>query len=176
MKDIIPAEIIETKIYIIRGRKIMIDKDLAILYGVETRVLNQAVRRNLDRFPKDFVMTLTRTEIKRISQIVTSSNLKFSKVVFAFTEEGIAMLSSVLKSKRAIQVNITIMRAFVKLRKMLASNTNLAKRLNKLENKYDSQFKVVFDAIRELMTPPTKPKKRIGFTAKEKRAKYLVKR
>ncbi|MCG2725568.1 MAG: ORF6N domain-containing protein [Elusimicrobia bacterium] len=176
MKEIIPYEAIETKIYIIRDRKIMIDKDLAMLYGVETRALNQAVRRNLDRFPKDFVMTLTRTEIKRISQIVTSSNLKFSKVVFAFTEEGIAMLSSVLKSQRAIQVNITIMRTFVKLRKMLSINKDLSKRLNQLENKYDAQFKIVFDAIRELMAPPEKPKKRIGFSAKEKRARYLAKK
>jgi len=169
MKALIPIEVIERKIYLIRSQKVMLDRDLAELYGVETRVLNQAVRRNIDRFPEDFMFSLTRDEIMRISQIVISSEhskiktLKFSKSVMAFTEQGVAMLSSVLNSKRAILVNIEIMRAFVRLRQMLASNAELARKLNALEKKYDAQFKVVFDAIRQLMTPPQKPGRKIGF-------------
>ena len=153
MKALVPIEIIEGKILFIRGQKVMLDRDLAQLYGVETRVLNQAVRRNIERFPADFMFTLTRDEIMRISQIVISSGhetIKFSKNVMAFTEQGVAMLSSVLNSKRAVQVNIAIMRVFVKLREMIASNKELSRRLDKLEKKYDAQFKVVFDAIREL--------------------------
>lgn len=174
MEAIIPMEIIERKIYLIRGQKVMLDRDLAELYGVETRVLNQAVRRNIDRFPDDFMFSLTRDEIRRISQFVISSKdsgietLKFSKSVMAFTEQGVAMLSSVLNSKRAIQVNIQIMRAFVKLREMLYSHRELAKRLEELERKYDAQFKVFFDAIRKLMIPPEKPKRKIGFVREEK--------
>ena len=147
----------------------MLDRDLAQLYGVETRVLNQAVRRNIDRFPADFMFSLTRDEIMRISQFVISSTqirnetLKFAKSVLAFTEQGVAMLSTVLNSKRAIEVNILIMRAFVKLREMIASNKELAKKLDELEKKYDAQFKVVFDAIRQLMIPPTKKQRKIGF-------------
>ena len=139
------------------------------IYGVETRVLNQAVRRNIDRFPADFMFSLTRDEIMRISQFVISSTqirnetLKFAKSVLAFTEQGVAMLSTVLNSKRAIEVNILIMRAFVKLREMIASNKELAKKLDELEKKYDAQFKVVFDAIRQLMIPPTKKQRKIGF-------------
>jgi len=166
MKAFVPIEIIEGKILFIRGQKVMLDRDLAQLYGVETRVLNQAVRRNIERFPADFMFTLTRDEIMRISQIVISSGhetIKFSKNVMAFTEQGVAMLSSVLNSKRAVQVNIAIMRVFVKLREMIASNKELSRRLDKLEKKYDAQFKVVFDAIRELMTPPEPKRKRIGF-------------
>jgi len=153
MKALVPIEIIEGKILFIRGQKVMLDRDLAQLYGVETRVLNQAVRRNIERFPADFMFTLTRDEIMRISQIAISSGhetIKFSKNVMAFTEQGVAMLSSVLNSKRAVQVNIAIMRVFVKLREMIASNKELSRRLDKLEKKYDAQFKVVFDAIREL--------------------------
>ena len=142
------------------------DRDLAELYEVETRVLNQTVQRNRDRFPTDFAFELTRKEIMGISQIVTSSNLKFSKRVTAFTEQGVAMLSSVLRSRRAITVNIEIMRAFVKLRQMLASNAELSRRLDELESKYDRQFKVVFDAIRRLMTPPVPARKQIGFHSK----------
>ena len=166
MKALVPIEIIEGKILFIRGQKVMLDRDLAQLYGVETRVLNQAVRRNIERFPADFMVTLTRDEIMRISQIVISSGhetIKFSKNVMAFTEQGVAMLSSVLNSKRAVQVNIAIMRVFVKLREMIASNKELSRRLDKLEKKYDAQFKVVFDAIRELMTPPEPKHRRIGF-------------
>ena len=150
---LIPQERIEKAIYLIRGEKVMLDRDLADLYEVETRVLNQAVKRNQERFPTDFAFELSREEIMGISQFVTSSNLKFSKRVTVFTEQGVAMLSSVLRSKRAVSVNIEIMRTFVKLREMLASNTALAQRLDDLEGKYDHQFKVVFDAIRELMAP-----------------------
>jgi len=160
-----PTGRIEKAIVLIRGQKVMLDRDLAALYGVETRVLNQAVRRNFDRFPPDFMFSLTREEIKRISQIVTSSGIKFSKSVLAFTEQGVAMLSGVLNSPRAVQVNIEIMRAFVKLRMILATHVELARKLEKMEKKYDAQFKVVFDAIRELMAPPEKPKRRIGFRA-----------
>jgi hypothetical protein len=163
--SLVPTKRIERAIVLIRGQKVMLDRDLAALYCVETRVLNQAVRRNSDRFPADFMFSLTRDEIMRISQIVTSSDIKFSKSVFAFTEQGVAMLSSVLKSKRAVQVNIEIMRAFVKLRMILSTHVELARKLEEMENKYDAQFRVVFDAIRELMAPPKNPKRRIGFYA-----------
>ena len=159
----------------------MLDRDLAKLYGVETRALNQAVRRNMDRFPDDFMFPLTREEIMRISQFVISSEhqgvktLKFSKNVMAFTEHGIAMLSSVLNSKRAIQVNIEIMRAFVRLRRILASNANLARKLDELEKKYDGQFRVVFEAIRQLMAPPESKKRPIGFLVEEPKIPYLTK-
>lgn len=162
----IPLERIQNAILVLRGERVLLDRDLASLYGVETRVLNQAVGRNAGRFPDDFMFQLTRDEILGISQIVTSSRLKFSKQVTAFTENGIAMLSSVLRSKRAIAVNIEIMRAFVQLRRMLASNSELSDKLNILEDKYDRQFKVVFDAIRELMTPPRPNTKQIGFRPK----------
>jgi len=170
MSDIIPLETIERRILLIRGQKVMLDRDLAQLYGVETRVLNQAIRRNIDRFPADFMFTLTRDEIMRISQIVISSDhetLKFSKNVMAFTEHGVAMLSSVLNSPRAVQVNIQIMRTFAKLREIISQHKGLAKRLDKLEKKYDVQFKVVFDAIRELMTPLEPKSRRIGFLREE---------
>ncbi len=128
--SLIPMERIEKAIYLIRGEKVMLDRDLAALYEVETRVLNQAVRRNRERFPSDFMFELTREEIMGISQIVTSSNLRFSKRVAVFTEQGVAMLSTVLRSKRAISANIEIMRAFVKLRQMLASNADLSRRFD----------------------------------------------
>ena len=159
----IPVERVEKAIFLIRGEKVMLDRDLAELYGVETRTLNQSVRRNLDRFPRDFMFGLTRDEIHGISQFVTSSNLKFSKRVTAFTEQGVAMLSTVLRSKRAIAVNIEIMRTFVRLRQVLTSNADLARRLGELESRYDGQFKVVFDAIRKLMLPLPQQKKQIGF-------------
>ena len=177
MKSMIPMEVIEQKILLMRSQKVMLDRDLAQLYGVETRVLNQAVRRNLDRFPDDFMFSLTREEIARISQFVTSSNasletLKFSKNVMVFTEYGIAMLSSVLNSPRAIQVNIQIMRTFGKLRNMISSHRDLARKLAALEKKYDGQFQIVFEAIRQIITAEEKPKRKIGFIAKESRAKY----
>ncbi|MBM4310693.1 MAG: ORF6N domain-containing protein [Deltaproteobacteria bacterium] len=171
-KDIVPVEIIEDKIYLIRGQKIMLDRDLARLYGVETRTLNQAVSRNIERFPADFMLALSRDEIRNISQIVICSKIKHAKNVYAFTEQGVAMLSGVLNSSRAVQVNIAIMRAFVRLRQMLATNAELARKLEVLEQKYDSQFRVVFDAIRALMAEPETPRRPIGFTAKEQCAAY----
>ena len=136
----IPVERIKQSIVLIRGLKVMLDRDLANLYEVETRVLNQAVGRNIKRFPEDFMFALTRDEIMRISQIVTSSDIKYAKRVHAFTEQGVAMLSSVLRSERAVEVNIAIMRAFVQLRKMLASNVELSSKLKQMEKKYDEQF------------------------------------
>lgn len=178
MKALVPIEVIEGKILSLRGYKVMLDRDLAELYGVETRILNQAVRRNMERFPDDFMFSLTREEIMGISQFVTSSsptgrgNLRFSKSVMAFTEYGIAMLSSVLNSPRAIQINIQIMRTFGKLREMIATHKDLARKLEDLEKKYDAQFQVVFNAIRELMTLPEPKKRKIGFSAKERQAVY----
>jgi hypothetical protein len=164
--SLVPVERIEKAIYLIRGERVMLDRDLAVLYEVETRVLNQAVARNRERFPIDFMFELTRDEILGISQIVTSSRLKFSKRVTVFTEQGVAMLASVLRSRQAILVNIEIMRTFVRLRLMLATNTELSRRLNDLESKYDRQFKVVFDAIRQLMSSPARERKQIGFRPK----------
>ena len=161
-KAAVPVERIEKAILFIRGEKVLLDRDLAELYCVETRVLNQAVRRNIKRFPKDFMFELTRDEIMRISQTVTSSQIKYSKRVHAFTEQGVAMLSTVLNSERAIEVNIAIMRAFVKLRQMVAAHKDLKRKLAALEKKYDDQFKIVFEAIAELMTPPEKPRKKIA--------------
>ena len=163
MTEIALSKAIESKIYLIRGQRVMLDQDLAKLYGVETRVLNQAVRRNIDRFPEDFLFSLTRDEILNLSQTVISSKIKHSPNVFAFTEQGVAMLSSVLKSKQAVQVNIEVMRAFVKLRRMLLENAELQRKVNEMEKKYDKQFSVVFDAIRQLIEPPAKPKRKIGF-------------
>ena len=161
MPDVMPLERIAGKIYLIRKTKVMLDRDLADIYGVETRVLNQAVRRNIKRFPEDFMFELTRDEIMRISQIVTSSEIKYSKRVHAFTEQGVAMLSSVLNSERAIQVNILIMRAFTQLRRMLSTNEELKKKIESMERKYDRQFRVVFDAIFQLIDTESEPKKKI---------------
>jgi len=172
----IDLTIIEHSILIIRGQRVMLDRDLAALYGVETRVLNQAVRRNIRRFPDDFMLSLSRDEIRDISQIVISSNIKHARSVFAFTEQGVAMLSSVLNSERAIQVNILVMRTFVRLRQMLAGNAELASKLAQLESRYDKKFAVVFEAIRQLMAPPVPPRKKIGFHVKEPRAAYRVNR
>jgi hypothetical protein len=154
-------ERIENKIFQIRGRKVMLDRDLAELYGVETRALNQAVKRNLGRFPHDFMFPLTREEILRISQTVTS--LKFYKSVRAFTEQGVAMLSSVLNSEKAIAVNIQIMRAFVNLRRAIFTHAALKRKIEEMEEKYDAQFTSVFEAIKKLIEPPEKPRRRIGF-------------
>jgi hypothetical protein len=171
-KALVPPEVIVTKIIFLRGEKVLLDRDLAELYGVETRVLNQAVGRNKKRFPEDFMFVLTREEITRISQSVTSSKIKYSKRVTAFTERGVAMLSSVLNSDRAIDVNIAIMRAFVQLRKMIASNEELARKLDELEEKYDEQFRIVFEAIRALIEHDEKPPKKIGFEVSEDRSSY----
>lgn len=164
MSEIIPIEVIKNKIFIIRNVKVMLDRNLAKLYGVETRVLNQAVKRNIDRFPSGFMFRLTREEIMRISQIVTS--LKFSKNVYAFTEQGVAMLSSVLKSKKAIRVNIQIMRTFSRLREMAMTHIELKRKIEEMEKRYDKQFKIVFEAINRLLDPPKEPKKKIGFHPK----------
>ena len=147
-----------------RGQKVLLDRDLALLYGVETRILNRAVRRNRERFPGDFMFVLTREEIGRISQFGTSSrSLKFSKSVSVFTEQGVAMLSGLLNAPRAVAVHIEIMRAFVRMRQLLGSHVELARKLTSLEKKYDTQFKAVFDAIRELMTPAAGAAREIGF-------------
>ena len=166
MEIMVQQEVIERKIYIIRGHKVMLSTDLAELYEVEPRVLVQAVKRNIDRFPSDFMFQLNEIEFENLkSQIVTSSWGGMRRAnPYAFTEQGVAMLSSVLHSKRAIQVNIATMRAFVKLREMLTAHKDLARKLDKMEKKYDAQFKVVFDAIRQLMEPPVPKKKgKIGF-------------
>jgi ORF6N domain-containing protein len=174
--SIIPVERIQNCILLIRGQKVMLDRDLAALYRVETRVLNQAVQRNINRFPGDFMFELTREEIMRISQIVTSSDIKYSKRVCAFTEQGVAMLSSVLHSARAVSVNIEIMRAFVKLRQLLSTHTDLARKLEVMEKRYDTRFKVVFEALRQLMRAPEPPGKKIGFHVRERNAAYRTRK
>jgi len=168
----VPVERIEKAIYVIRGERAMLDRDLAQLYAIPTKVLKQTVRRNLDRFPDDFMFVLDKNEFELWrSQFVTSKadrqGLRYPPM--AFTEQGVAMLSSVLNSGRAVQVNIAIMRTFVQLRQMLASNAHLAKKLEVLERKYDHQFKVVFDAIRQLMIPVDPKRKQIGFAKTTKR-------
>jgi phage regulator Rha-like protein len=179
-KSSVLVERIEQAILFMRGQKVMLDRDLAELYRVEIRALNQAVRRNSKRFPEDFMFQLTKEEDETLrSQFVTlkkgrGQHRKY--LPYAFTEQGVAMLSSVLNSERAIEVNVEIMRAFVRLRKMLSSHAALARKLAALENKYDKQFKVVFDAIRALMVPPEKSRKQIGFKLKEQRATYSTRK
>jgi hypothetical protein len=167
MTDIISQELIEKKIYMIRGYKVMIDKDLADLYEVETKIFNRAVKRNSDRFLPDFMFQLTKKEAEslrfQIGTSKTSGRGGRRYLPYVFTEQGVAMLSGILKSKRAVRVNIEIMRAFIKLRQMLASNAQLSRKLKNLEKKYDEQFKVVFEAIYKLMAPPEKKKRKIGF-------------
>ena len=164
-----PVEIIEKRIYLIRGQKVMLDKDLAELYGVRTFVLNQAIKRNVERFPSDFMFFLTREEILRISQtVISSKNIKFSKNVNVFTENGIAMLSSVLNSQQAIQVNITIMRTFTKLRALMEGNKALAEKLKELELKvgtHTEDIKLIFETIKQMLAVPEKPKRKMGFLA-----------
>jgi hypothetical protein len=166
---LVPVEQVERTILLIRGEKVILDADLAALYEVETRVLVQAVKRHQERFPADFMFQLSRVEFDYLrSQSVTSSQWGGRRYPpYAFTEQGVAMLSSVLNSSRAIQVNIEIMRAFIRLRRLLASHAELARKLDNLEKKYDVQFKVVFDAIRKLMVPPEPKRRRIGFNVKE---------
>ncbi|MEI6210315.1 MAG: ORF6N domain-containing protein [bacterium] len=165
--ELIPIEHIETKILLLRGQKVMLDRDLAALYGVPTKVLKQAVTRNGDRFPDDFAFVLDNQEVANLrSQIVTSSSWGGERYApMAFTEQGVAMLSSVLNSPSAVQVNIAIMRAFVRLRYILASHADLARKLDELEKKYDGQFSMVFEALRQLMNPPAPPRQKIGFEA-----------
>jgi len=173
MKEIIPYEQIENKIYLLRGKKVMLDRDLAKLYGVETKVLNQAVRRNLERFPEDFMFVLSETEERcSRSQIVTlngfseagvkrGTNIKYLPT--AFTEQGVAMLSGVLNSRRAILINIQIIRTFTKLREMIQENDSLRLKLEALEKDYDERFKIVFDAIHRILASDEKPVVEIGF-------------
>ncbi|HYM88868.1 MAG TPA: ORF6N domain-containing protein [Nitrospiraceae bacterium] len=166
MSALVPRERIEQTILVIRGHNVMLDSDLAQLYGVTVGRLNEAVKRNEDRFPSDFMFQLTKPEFEHLkSQIAISSSTWGGRrhAPYAFTEQGVAMLSSVLRSKRAIEVNIAIMRTFVRLREMIASNKGLARRLNELEKKYDGQFRVVFEAIRGLMAEPAPKSRRIGF-------------
>ena len=173
-KSVIPVERIENSILLIRREKVMLDADLAELYGVPTKALNQAVKRNIDRFPEDFMFQLTNQEKE---EVVTNCDhlkrLKFSpNLPYAFTEHGAIMLATVLNSPIAVQASIQVVRAFVKLRRLLASNAELARKLATIEKKYDAQFRVVFDAIRQLMTPPEPKKRKIGFEVRESRARY----
>ncbi len=195
-KEIVPIERIAESIRWIRGHKVLLDSDLALLYGVATKVLNQAVKRNRERFPDDFMfqlnadetgflrlqfVTLEKERRTNWSQIVTSSEKHRGKRYrpYAFTEQGIAMLSSVLKSDRAIKVNIAIMRAFVKLRQLLNVNRELAKKFSELEQrvgKHDEDITAIMEAIRQLMAPPEKPRREIGFHVREKVPRYRVRK
>lgn len=162
----VPAEWIERSILLLRGRKVMLDRDLAALYGVKPIALRQQVSRNRNRFPADFMFRVSREEAEALvsQSVIPSKRSLGGSLPYAFTQEGVAMLSSVLRSERAVLVNIEIMRTFVRLRQILASNAELAARLDELEKKFDAQFRVVFDAIRQLMTPPAaQPQQRIGF-------------
>lgn len=166
---LIPMERIERAILMLRGQKVILDADLAAMYEVETRALVRAVKRNEERFPGDFMFQLSQDEFDNLRyHFGTSSSWGGRRYLpYAFTEQGVAMLSSVLKSPRAVKVNIEIMRTFVQLRELIATNKILARRLDDLERKYDSQFKVVFDAIRQLMAPPRRRRKEIGFHVRE---------
>ena len=175
MSNIVTTEQIERQILLYRGQKVLLDVHLAALYGVTTKRLNEQVKRNRSRFPDDFMFQLTLDEVEALrSQIATSKGGRGGRryTPYVFTEQGVAMLSTVLNSERAIQVNIEIMRAFVRLRQLLASNDRLARKLEALEKKYDAQFKVVFDAIRQLMAPPEPKKRKIGFLVEERAARY----
>ena len=164
MKDIIPVENITRKIFMICGFKVMLDRDLAELYGVKTKALKQAVHRNKERFPDDFMFILTNQDVKNLrSQIVTSSWGGTRYLPMAFTEQGVVMLSNVLNSKRAILVNIQIMRTFTRLRQMLVGHMELQKKIEAMEEKYDEQFRVVFSAIKQMLSEEEKPKPKIGF-------------
>jgi len=172
MSNLIPREVIENKIYFIRGHKVMLDSDLAVLYGVRTKNLNKAIKRNIERFPGDFMFRLTNDEARSLRfQFGTSKEGRGGRryLPLVFTEQGVAMLSSVLQSRRAIQVNIAIMRAFVRLKNILSAHKELAHKLNELERKiekHDEDICTIFEAIRQLMAPPPEPpKRRIGFHA-----------
>ena len=192
-KEIIPAEQIALRIRHFRGEKVLLDFDLAALYDVETRILNQAVRRNTDRFPADFMFQLSSQEAEKLSQVVTPSvaghNVSNSSQLvmssgkhrgkryrpYAFTEQGVAMLSSVLNSESAVKMNIAIMRAFVQLRRALQANRELARKFSELEqriDKHDSEIAAILEAIRQLMAPPAKPRREIGFHVREEAARY----
>lgn len=161
---VLPVERIERAILIVRGQRVMLDEDIAALYGVETKNLVKAMKRNLERFPLDFMFQLTLEDVENLRfQFGTSRWGGRRYLPYAFTEQGVAMLSSVLRSERAVQVNIEIMRAFVRLRQVMTSQADLLRRLDELEQKYDARFKAVFDALRQLMAPPEAPGRRIGF-------------
>jgi hypothetical protein len=175
-ESIVPQELIENRIFLFRGEKVMLDKDLARLYGVKTKIINQAVKRNRSRFPEDFMFQLSKEEAQLVLQITTPSsrsqivtlkkgqNIKY--LPYAFTEQGIAMLSSVLKSERAVQINILIMRIFVNLRRILATHKELADKLKELEQRvgsHDSNIRDIFSAIKKIMFPPPKKRRKIGF-------------
>ncbi len=172
--SVIPSDRIIERIHLIRDEKVILDSTLAELYGVETKQLKRAVRRNINRFPSDFMFELTKEEYDSLRcQFGTLKRGEHSKYLpLAFTEQGVAMLSSVLNSRRAIEVNILIMRAFVRLRGMISSHKELLRKLEAMERKYDEQFRVVFEAIRQLMTPPERERKKIGFEVKEAGASY----
>jgi hypothetical protein len=192
-KEIIPAEQIALRIRHFRGERVLLDFDLAALYGAETRIINQAVRRNADRFPADFMFQLSSEEAETLSQVVTPSvaghNVSNSSQVvmssgkyrgkryrpYAFTEQGVAMLSSVLNSESAVRMNIAIMRAFVQLRRALETNRELARKFSELErriDKHDTEIDAILEAIRQLMAPPEKPRREIGFHVREEAARY----
>jgi phage regulator Rha-like protein len=174
MATLVPIELIASKIYLIRNTKVMLDRDLAELYGVETKRLKEQVRRNIERFPQDFMFELTKDEYQALrSQIATLKKGQHSKYTpFAFTEHGVLMLSSILNSERAIQVNIQVVRAFVKLREMMVTHEDLKRKIESMEKKYDEQFQIVFEAIKQLLTEEDKPKKKIGYTVREKQKAY----
>lgn len=177
MHNLLPIKEIEQKIYFIRGEKVLLDRDLASLYGVKTKYLNKQVNRNIERFPSDFAFQLTYQEVTNLKFQFGTSSLQLVENKdknwggrrtrpYAFTEHGVAMLSSVLKSKRAIRVNMAIIRIFIKLRHILASHDQIIKKLIQLENKssvHDKQIKAIFEAIYKLIEPPQKPKRPIGF-------------
>lgn len=166
MSNIISAQVIAAKILFIRGKKVMLDGDLAVIYRVKTGRLNEQVKRNIKRFPEDFMFQLTKEETQNLmSQNAISSWGGIRKLPRVFSQEGVAMLSSVLNSERAIMANIQIMRAFAQLRRLLFTNVDLRRKIEAMEKKYDKQFAIVFQAIKELLEPPEKPKRQIGFRA-----------
>jgi len=171
MSNLLPSERIISRIFLIRGKKVMLDRDLAELYGVRTMVLNQAVKRNSKRFPPDFMFILSRSEFSGlISQFVISNNPGrggIRKFPYAFTEQGVAMLSTVLKSERAILVNIEIIRIFTKIRQMLAGNFRLRLKIEEMERRYDKNFKIIFDTLKKMIVEEEKPKKIMGFTVRK---------
>jgi hypothetical protein len=175
-KEVIPIGRIAQTIYLLRGQKVILTQDLASLYDVSVGALTQAVKRNRNRFPEDFVFQLTAEEFANLkSQIVISSWGGRRTLPYAFTEQGVAMLSSVLRSERAVRVNIAIMRAFVKLRETLETNRELARKFAQLEKqvgKHDAEIAAIIDAIRQLMAPPEKPRREIGFHVREKAPRY----
>ncbi len=164
MSELVPTEIIAAKILTIRGKRVMLDSDLATLYGVRTKRLNEQVLRNRKRFPEDFMFQLTQEEAANLkSHFATSSWGGARKLPRVFTQEGVAMLSSVLNSERALMVNIQIMRAFIQLKRLLLTNVDLRRKIEGMERKYDKQFAIVFQAIKQLLAPPAKEKRIIGF-------------